>query len=449
MPALSRSLLLCTFALGAPCALAAPDIIVGLTTDRFDPSCITGCSLREAIYQANQDPGPNQVILHDATYQLSLDDPVWNFDEEPDPDEDQGVRGDLDVQGELTLVGESQAGTIIRGTTDRLIEVVPGAAFVLRRLTLRDGQADTYGGAIRNHGTTLAREVSFLYNRANAGIQGQGGAIANFGQLDVAFALFEDNNSNGDEGFYGRGGGIFNRGTLLLRDSTLRGNTATDDDANYGQGGALYNEGQADVARSTFVANAAGIPQFGGGGGAIANRVQGRLKLTNSTISGNQGADLNGVLANGISNFFEEDVDAQLQLINVSLVGNAGLALSNRGHLLIRNSLVAGNRLAGMPANCSNEGDYRMRGLLLGTDQGNCSSDVPVDDALTFSHVLYPLADNGGSTWTHALRRRSPALDAAIDACTQSDQRGVPRPRDGDGDGTAVCDLGAYERSRP
>jgi hypothetical protein len=63
--------------------------------------------------------------------------------------------------------------------------------------------------------------------------------------------------------------------------------------------------------------------------------------------------------------------------------------------------------------------------------------------------ILNPtLADNGGPTPTHALVRGSRAVDAVIDGTCPppaTDQRGMPRPQDGNGDGSAACDTGSYE----
>ena len=66
---------------------------------------------------------------------------------------------------------------------------------------------------------------------------------------------------------------------------------------------------------------------------------------------------------------------------------------------------------------------------------------------------LGPLADNGGvvptvvpHTHTHALLAGSPAIDAGDNSgCPVTDQRSIQRPLDGNGDGTAVCDIGAFE----
>ncbi len=55
-------------------------------------------------------------------------------------------------------------------------------------------------------------------------------------------------------------------------------------------------------------------------------------------------------------------------------------------------------------------------------------------------------AHNSGPTLTHALWADSPAIDSADPAsCPADDQRGTARPQDGDGDGTANCDVGAFE----
>ncbi|PWT88074.1 MAG: hypothetical protein C5B54_11200 [Acidobacteria bacterium] len=58
------------------------------------------------------------------------------------------------------------------------------------------------------------------------------------------------------------------------------------------------------------------------------------------------------------------------------------------------------------------------------------------------------MQNNGGATSTHALLPGSPAIDAGDNnGCTSTDQRGANRPQDGNGDGIATCDMGAFEAS--
>lgn len=59
---------------------------------------------------------------------------------------------------------------------------------------------------------------------------------------------------------------------------------------------------------------------------------------------------------------------------------------------------------------------------------------------------LGPLADNGGPTQTHLPEANSPAIDAGING-QPSDQRDIPRPKDGNYDGTATVDIGSVERN--
>ena len=64
-----------------------------------------------------------------------------------------------------------------------------------------------------------------------------------------------------------------------------------------------------------------------------------------------------------------------------------------------------------------------------------------------------PLAVAPNGTWTRPPMADSPAIDGgdpagcrdASGALLERDQRGVQRPLDGDGDGLAICDIGAVE----
>jgi hypothetical protein len=77
-----------------------------------------------------------------------------------------------------------------------------------------------------------------------------------------------------------------------------------------------------------------------------------------------------------------------------------------------------------------------------------------IPGAAVFTELLGPLADNGGPTQTHALLPGSMALDGGSTStgptsCPVIDQRGETRPVDSDGDGTAICDAGAFEQQTP
>ncbi|MGF1471232.1 MAG: choice-of-anchor Q domain-containing protein, partial [Rubrobacteraceae bacterium] len=87
---------------------------------------------------------------------------------------------------------------------------------------------------------------------------------------------------------------------------------------------------------------------------------------------------------------------------------------------------------------------YNVIGFGEGADDFNGRGDInEVSDP-----GLGPLGDNGGPTQTHALQSGSPALDRVAEGeCTlDTDQRGVIRPQDGDGNGSALCDSGSFEK---
>lgn len=101
---------------------------------------------------------------------------------------------------------------------------------------------------------------------------GSGGAVENFGTLNVTNSQVINNTSTDN------GGGLANHGTLNVTNSTFSGNEAA------AYGGAIFSDGgKATIQNSAFSGN---IGSGGGGGIAVANGAS--LAVTNSQFSGNQ-----------------------------------------------------------------------------------------------------------------------------------------------------------------
>ena len=332
------------------------------------------------------------------------------------------------------------------------------------------GNAAPAGGGVRNTGEVPG--VNGLLTIENTTVEGNDGSIG--GGIDNGFGghlTVDGSTIAGNEA--ATGGGIYNSGgipglqadhaEMTLRDIVVRGNSAT-------FGGGIYNAGNdtpgiATIGGATIADNESS--RFGGG---MYNA--GNLDLTASTISGNRAVLGGGGLFNAGGDVVPTGERAHATLMNVTVSSNdggqTGGGISNRGAVTATNVTIAhnaaeigGNVSRGgldisefkntifadpqSSTNC-NAGSPLSLGHNLDSD-GTCGLSAP-GDISNVDPLLRPLADNGGPTQTHELGLPgSPAIDSGDNAsCPATDQRGIPRPIDGNSDGSGVCDIGAFEQ---
>ena len=468
---------------GAGCQPAA-DITVTTTQDELNND--GDCSLREAVQAANTDSavdacaagsGPDIIAVPAGTYRLT----------KAGTHEQQNLRGDLDILSVLTLRGANRQSTIIDGAgLDRELDVFGGAAATVTDLTLRNGLAppSRRGGAIvvLVNGTLNLTRVDVTGNATATGNDGStnlhapdGGGIYVDGTANLTDTTVTGNTAGGGEG---SGGGIWNSGTINLLRTTVRGNQAQGGSSSGGDidgGGGLFSSGAAALNQSTIDGNTS---NFRGGG--IANEGT-SLTIVNSTISGNSGTVGGGIYTEtdltatnatistnssrnhggGIWTLGDTRLRNSTLALNVADSDNngsgdgGGFLIFFPGQLFLRNSVVNQNSdLGGQAPNCSGFGNLRSEGYNKIGSTNSCTflGDM-TGNIIGGNAMLGPLQDNGGATATHALLPGSPALDAGNPAapgsggtsCPTTDQRGLARPTDGNGDGTSRCDMGAFE----
>jgi CSLREA domain-containing protein len=327
-------------------------------------------------------------------------------------------RGALRINQNLILNGPGQQRLAISGNQRSRVFHIESGIVTITKVTIEQGYSPDTGGGLANFGVLTLGESTLRDNTADY----HGGGLRNQGVLTLSQSTVSGNTTRFN------GGGLDNDGELTLNESTV-----TDNLARYA-GGGLNNFGVLTLTKSTVTDN---LARYAGGG--LANF--GVLTVSQSTISGNTARNVGGGLFSiGVLTLSQSTVSGN--------IADYGGGLYNRTVLALYSTLILGNTARTADADCfhnAHSGTLQNHGYnLTGTDMGCPSNpnrgDLTVDPAVVFTQVLGPLQDNGGATFTHALRRRSPALDAADPKrCRGTDQRDVLRPQG------ARCDIGAFE----
>jgi predicted outer membrane repeat protein len=284
---------------------------------------------------------------------------------------------------------------------------------ILSNIIFSNNNAGIGGGLGNIRSSPRINNVTFIHNSAGAG----GGMSNNDSSYPVLTnVIFSQNSAS-------RGGGISNyTSSITLTNGIFYANSASS------EGGGISSAYSGSTLTSvTFLANSART------GGAISNNDRCSTTLTNVTFSANT-----AIYAAGMYNVFTYSV-----LTNVTFFGNSaevdGGAIRTYwfSGTTILNSILWGNTPGQIYT-----GEHSTTGVTYSNVQGGYEGEGNIAE----DPLLEVLADNGGFAMTHALNPASPAIDAGNpDSSLDTDQRGELRPVDGDGDGQARCDMGAYE----
>jgi CSLREA domain-containing protein/uncharacterized repeat protein (TIGR01451 family) len=336
-------------AAASPKAVAFATITVTTLNDELNGATGNGgCSLREAIANANSDSGAqvdcaagsgaDTIALNvSGTYALTMNTEI-------------AVTSNLTVQE-----GSGVTAVISGNSATRIFNVsTTSGNLTLSGLTLQNGSASTAGGCIQvgdSSGGALTFNNGTLQNCTTTN---SGGAIGSSGgthSITISNSTLQNNTAGIN------GGAISQTGTasnLSITNSTFSGNRAGAGPSQNAQGGAILWSGQAaaggtiSITGSGFNNNLAQSTSTLARGGAILATFSdsgATGTISNSTFTNNQA--LSGSTENRGGAIYKTGVGS-LTISNSSLNGNSassdgGALFQNQGNLAILSTTISGN----------------------------------------------------------------------------------------------------------
>lgn len=448
------------------------------------------CSLREAILAANDRPGPDRILLekHKGEHRLKLAG-----------DDDTAAAGDLDIYGPLLIrpANIAKKAKINGRSIDRIFETFSGhlqiqnlflkggkalptedggALYTRTKTTIRssklsNNEVPEFGGAIYtesgselkiidskllrnragddsgaieiNSDKFIAKRSVFTRNRT----QGQGG-VAYISSPDARFINSRLHNNDSEH----RGGALFlNDGSLLLKKTEVSANEAPND------GGGIMSFGALEVDRSSIHDNST---DSAGGGiymldptlgiRPLADRGSDRrgepvaLRIVNSTIAYNTATDDGGGLhlkwVEG--SILSSTIARNRADADEAGPGTGGGIYSDGALMEIRNTIFGRNLMGPTLNDCAGSAlDSQGHNLISTLGPAGACSGFGGSDITNRNPRFDRFRFQGGPTATFAIKRSSPARNAADAASSPNkDQRGVKRRNP---------DIGAFEYVKP
>ncbi len=423
----------------------------------------SGCNLVDAIESANTDAAVNGCAAGSGNDIIRLVNPNSTGGQPPIHGlNNQHVMssaysgtyvGTPIINSHITIEGEGQM-IIANPAPDpfRVFEIDSGGTLILNNVTVSGGDDGVgVGSAVLNYAGTLEVNNSVLQNN-------KGAVVSVYATTSINQSTLASNTTDS----YDWPTALFALGSYVtINSSGIVNNKQSNLPPLFGKSSfkkRVQNKGGASLPPTTILLS------------------ESESTLINSTISGN--GNIVGAIAAGEqlpptprmqgfkkTNKFRGGPTASTTLSHMTIADNKGIVggvYFSPGHsVTIEGSILSGNKsfyevgyrnafapdASAITLDGNNffgeNGESGTLGLTLG------ASDAVFSNAAEDN--LYPLNLSNGA-FIHPLKHGSAAIDGLLKSCFQGiflDQEGKGRGIDGDGNGSFVCDAGAFEHSIP